>query len=101
MEMDWNDQYDALAGLGADICLRKDARGLWYLALRGVEIGGDGFLSSVGVHASTPESAVEKTWAQVTTANGGYVVLNAMSEGRRHVRWNGFMWTDLPVPALH
>lgn len=75
------------------------ARDDWYVHQAGVEIGGNGLLSSVSVSGATPINAIEKYWAKLTNLDPGlHVVIGAMREDRRAVRWNGFMWDDVKEP---
>lgn len=85
----------ALAPYAASLWMRNP--GDWYVHLKGVEIGGDGMLASPASSGKTPFEAIEKCWAEHATLPAGrYIVLNAMQTTRRHVRWNGFMWQELP-----
>lgn len=85
----------ALAPHAASLWMRNP--GDWYVHLTGVEIGGDEMLTSPASSGKTPFEAIEECWRQHTLLPAGrYVVLNAMQTTRRHVRWNGFMWQELP-----
>ena len=95
--LNWEEKLAAFKCL-SDCSLRMREPGNWYLS-DNVEVGGDGFLESPTVAESTPEQAVETMWARLVTnlPHDRYLVINAMNERRRHVRWNGYMWQDLPV----
>lgn len=74
--------------------------GKWYIGDDDVEIGGDGFLVSPIAQTDTPESAVFGFLEVIQAVKAPkYLVVRAMSEppdGRRHYRWNGMAWAELP-----
>lgn len=98
--MTWEQKLQALQALigPLDTCLGMRHPGNWYVRQRGVEIGGDGMLTGPSVSGQTPEKAVEAYWNRLTELKPNfYIVTNAMSTTeRRQVRWNGFMWEDVP-----
>ena len=98
MALTWEQKLEALQCLG-DVCLRMRKPGDWYVSASGREIGGDGCLVGEFGNGTTPEEAVEDEWMRYVTELplGRYIVLGAFSDNRRHVRWNGFMWQDIPV----
>ncbi len=89
---------NALSPVG-EVALHMRKPGDWYLLVKGVEIGGDGTLGLVGGNGLNPFNAIENYWNNATRnlPTSKYLVLSALQSGRRHVRWNGFMWEDLPV----
>jgi hypothetical protein len=95
--MTWEQKLAALQALG-DCSLRMREPGDWYVCDH-IEIGGNGFLLSPTCGETTPEKAVETVWAQYVTnlPSDRHLVINAGAINRRHVRWNGYMWKDLPV----
>jgi hypothetical protein len=70
--------------------------GDWYVDAR-MEIKDGSVLVGAFGNGRTPQEAVDDHWAQYAflPADKGPIVLNAMGESRRHVRWNGFMWQDV------
>ena len=82
--------------------LRMRSPGDWYVEQIGLEVieeGHRGMLVGRYGNGATPEAAVEDHWAKLTASDVAAVVLNAMGPDRREVRWNGFMWEDLPTPS--
>lgn len=70
----------------------------WFVN-QSVEIGGDGMLTGNYGNGDSPEDAVEDHWRKLVEdlPEDRYLVIRASREDRRHVRWNGYMWQDLPV----
>lgn len=95
--MDWHQKAVALNNL-APLTLRLGTDNRWVAHSAGVEIGGDGLLSSVNGRAPTPEGAVEAYWIALVPSlpAGRYIVIGAISGQRRQLRWNGSMWADVP-----
>jgi hypothetical protein len=78
--------------------------GTWYVQAYGRETQrrGSGILAGTYGDGRTPEEAVENDWEQIANLPPDrYVVLDAMSPKRRHVRWGGAGWIDLPVPRIN
>jgi hypothetical protein len=76
--------------------LKMRAPGGWYVSLR-LDIGGDGFLSSAAYNGTTPFAAIDQMWREITNLpEGKYLVVRVADAGERRVRWNGFMWQDVP-----
>lgn len=94
--MNWEQKLHALNAL-AECSLRCRKPGDWYVEQR-TEIGGDGVLTSAYGNGVSPTGAINDHWKQLVDElpRGKYIVLDT-STSRRHVRWNGFMWIDLPV----
>lgn len=70
--------------------------------ISGIELGGDGLLTSVFGKGKNQFDAVNDLWQRLTQFENGkkFVVLNAYDDkNRRNVRWNGFMWEDVPREA--
>lgn len=83
----------ALRLLGTALHMRKP--GDWYVSFTGVEIKDRSTLQGAGKSGSSPEDAITKTWIALTTLDGDKrIVINALADNRREVRWNGFMWED-------
>lgn len=98
---DYEQMLAAMKGLGVYPTLQMRAPGDWYVTLPSVEIGGDGLLCSAGESGTSPANAVAKTWLQIATLEPPRrLVIRAMQNSRREVRWNGFMWEDVEKLAL-
>lgn len=101
--MTWEEKFAAMKALVGDFSIRLAMRapGDWYVDCRGREIGGDGLLASLSGDGRTPQEAVEDDWRKNVEELPAdrYLVLRAMHSDRRHVRWNGFMWIEVSVPA--
>ena len=75
--------------LGCDVKMREDRT--WYVSVS-AEISNAPFLESPTQAAPAPEAAIREAWASYSTANKVVITLPV----RRCVRWNGFMWADVP-----
>lgn len=94
--MTWEQKLQAMNAL-EPVGLHMRKPGDWYTRQGRVDLGGDGMLSTIGAGGATPEEAVESLWERMTTLTPGmYIVVGAGSDDRKHVRWNGFMWEELP-----
>lgn len=95
--MTWEEKLAALQSLG-DCCLRMRHPGDWYVSATSVEVSSGRMLEGRYGNGATPEAAVLDHWEKYTAlvGPGEVVVINAMSTERRHVRWTGYMWTDVP-----
>jgi hypothetical protein len=101
MDMTWEQKLEAIIALGDDVSLRMRCPGNWHVDHRGVEIGDGHVLIGGCGNGDTPEAAVLNHWDHLTQLKAGqYLVKNAMSSDRRHYRWNGYRWADLPVPKF-
>ena len=96
-KLNHNQKLDALRALTGHAELRRRKDGSWYVRLRGVEIGGNGFLTTVTQGGRTAAAAVNECFEQHTALpDDRYVVIHAgYPEKRRQLRWNGFMWADV------
>jgi hypothetical protein len=98
MPDNYQDKAAALDALSSiRVCIRKSCD--WYVD-QAVEVGGDGFLNGIYGNGGSPAEAIEDHWHKLVTnlPVDRYLVVKAGNiECRRHVRWNGFMWEDLPV----
>ena len=97
--MTWEQQFaamKALCGIG-DCALHMRSPGEWYVSLRGVEVKDGAVLRGAGSSGKSPEEAVMQTWSNIATnlPSDRYLVIGAMRDDRRAVRWNGFMWEDV------
>lgn len=95
--MEWEDLLQALCALDRDTCLRMRKPGDWYVSHH-IEVGGDGCLSGIYGNGASPELAVLDDWAKLVTSlrPDRFLVIDAMRDTRRQVRWNGYMWEDVP-----
>jgi hypothetical protein len=98
--MKWEEKLQAIQSFDSEVQLRMRKPGDWYVSSR-IEIGGDGTLQGAYGNGTSPEEAVLETWDKfVTNLESGYfLVLGAHTDRRREVRWNGFMWEELPCSA--
>lgn len=97
--MTYEQKFAALGAISFNPALHMRKPGDWYVSLSGVERKEGGCLSSGCVSEATPEMAVESKWAWAINPNH-YLVINAMRDNRRAVRWNGFMWEDVDEHQL-
>ncbi len=69
----------------------------WYIGQQ-TEIGGDGMLIGKYGNGTTPEEAIENHWFKLVDdiEPAKYIVTCAMRDKRKHWRWNGYMWRELP-----
>lgn len=97
--MEWQKKAAALNAL-KEISIKMRGVGDWYVQ-QNIEIGGNGLLRGAYGNGKTPAEAIENHWMILVeeVPIGFYLVINATSDSRRHVRWNGYMWEDLPLPA--
>lgn len=69
----------------------------WYVSQPGVEIKNGSVLQNVSGNGDSPGAAIEDHWEQLIVVPAPRViVLDAMRETRKYVRWNGFMWVEIP-----
>jgi hypothetical protein len=92
--MTYEQKFAALGALWFAPALHMQKPGDWYVLWTGVERREGGCLSSGCVSEATPELAVEAKWEWATDPRY-YLVINAMRDNRRAVKWNGFMWEDV------
>ena len=95
--MNWQEKLQALNAVAeCKILMRKPDD--WYVG-QSVEISSDDSSVLTGLYGNgaTPQEAIENHWDVMTVQlkPEQYVVVNAMSDRRKHVRWNGFMWDIL------
>ncbi len=95
--MKWEEKLQSIRSLDSEVCLKMWLPGEWG-AYTSIEIGGDGLLHGAFGNGTSPEGAVLGLWNRIVTdlKSGEVLVLYAHSSKRREVRWNGFMWEDLP-----
>jgi hypothetical protein len=103
--MDWQHKAAALAGLCEFSIKFREAQWRiggpepWYIS-QGIEVANGRFLTGTYGNGYTPQEAIENHWKVLVDElpAGEWLVIRAMSEDRRAVRWNGFMWADHPEP---
>jgi hypothetical protein len=95
VSMTWEQKLQALQAL-SDVSLRMRKPGDWYVDSR-MEIKDGPVLVGAYGNGKTPQAAVEDHWQQyaLLPLDKGPIVVDAMRDSRRHVRWNGFMWQDV------
>lgn len=72
----------------------------WSAHCSRVEVRRRGFLASAVGFGHTPDAAIEALWRHlVDEIDGEYLVIEAMTDKRRAVRWNGFMWESATEEA--
>jgi hypothetical protein len=96
-DMTWEQKAQAILALNGwenfSLHLRED--GSWYVS-DATEIRDGGILRGVSGNGTSPVQAILAHWQQLTELETGqYVVMRAMKENRRAVKWNGFMWADV------
>lgn len=98
--MTWEEKFAAICALkDADLKMRQP--GDWYVS-QGTEVKeriGSGVLVSRFGNGESPIEAIKNHWILLTEEQPlAYIVLNATNNTtRRHVRWNGYMWSDIPM----
>lgn len=91
--MTWEEKLMACQAL-AECHLRMRSPGDWYVSHR-VDIVNGPMLEGRYGNGRDPREAVENHWRELTElAPHERVVANALTDQRREVRWNGFMWQD-------
>lgn len=98
-EITWEQKFAALQGLG-EASLKMHAPGAWSVAQPGVEVKrSDKTLGEATAEGKTPEDAVEKRWAHLTSTSDKQFVEHKRGRLLRRVRWTGWFWADLPIDA--
>lgn len=94
--MTWEEKIQALQAI-AECTLRMRKPGNWYVSFN-AGIGGDGFIRGDYGNGKNPEEAVIAHWDIFTTnlPSDRYIIVNGNYKGEKRVRWNGFMWEDIP-----
>ncbi len=88
---------DALAGIKIGL----DMSGNWMCdTKRMVEIKDGPILKGTCGYGKTVDASVDEMWRCLTEIKPHEVlVMDASGVGRKHFRWNGFMWDEKPAPA--
>lgn len=99
--MTWEQKFIALKALCPEMHLTTNLDQRWVCAGSRLEETSDSshVLAGVTGFGSSPETAVENMWLRVEKQPADhYFVIGAYhGEKRRHVKWNGFMWIDVPI----
>lgn len=96
--MTWEEKLSACQAL-AECSLRMRKPGDWYVSHL-VEVVNGPMLQSRYGNGGTPQDAVEDHWTQLTELKAHEcLVVNSMTDQRREVRWNGYMWMNWTEPA--
>lgn len=97
--MDWQQKAAALDAL-AELTIKFRKPNDWYVSQR-VDVKDNAILRGEYGNGTTPQEAVEDHWLHLVTnleKSPLYLVAFAGDDRRRAVRWNGFMWQDVPEP---
>lgn len=97
--MDWQQKAAALDAL-AEIQIMIRGVGDWYVH-QNVQIRKVDVLFGEYGNGETPVAAIEDHWQKLVnevSRTPHYLVARDGSGTRRAVRWNGFMWADVPEP---
>lgn len=95
--MNYQQKFLAMKALvGTEVSIKARGYADWFVVVHRVEIGGNGLLASPTSTGVTPEDAIDKTWDMLVNLRPHqYLVVGALTDSRRHVKWNGFMWEDV------
>lgn len=100
--MNWEQKLNAMIALcgWSAVSLKMREPGNWYVEVIGRNIGGGGFLRGEYGEGRTPQEAVEDDWRRLVDElpEDRVIVVSRRSteETERRVRWNGYMWADVP-----
>jgi hypothetical protein len=95
--MTWEEKFDAMNALVPCVLIMRKP-GDWYVSAAGRNVAGDGFLRGIYGEGTTPEVAVLNDWDLVVDAlpDDCYLAIQRPGFEPREVRWNGYMWRDIP-----
>lgn len=101
--MDWQQKAEALAGLTELAIHFREKQWLiggpepWYVQQK-IDIREGGCLHGAYGNGYTPQEAIENHWKRLVDdlAADQYLIVRSSTDDRRAVRWNGFMWQDVP-----
>ncbi len=96
--MTWEEKFRALRALDPTVCLMMRDDGIWFVPAGRRAIGQPGAFTCVQESGLTPEEAVNEIWDRYMSEALGEsaLLLDPFSDTPRKVRWNGFMWQDVP-----
>lgn len=97
--MTWEQKLAALNAIG-ECSLLMRSPGDWYVWQEGVRLSDGDFETTGGGDGVTPEATVNDTWRKMVTdlKDNAVIVCRKSNGDRRYVRWNEFMWVDVPEP---
>jgi len=95
--MTWEEKFLAIKAICPNVCLMSRKPGDWYVLARGVYRREDCVTTSGGTTGINPMHAVQLYWAWAT--NEKYYLRVDYAGSSRDLRWNGFMWEDVPQEA--
>jgi hypothetical protein len=100
--MTWEQKLQACQALtwSGDVGVKMRKPGNWYVSQPGVEIKDKFFLKGAYGNGISPEKAVEDHFHVLTELKDGECVKADYAGVTRYVRWNGFMWADVPKSEL-
>jgi len=89
--MSWKEKAVVInSSLGGELHLVLDLDNNWYASAYDVNIGGNGFLDSVGGRGETVEKAVEEFWKNLTEIPEElFITVHSQANRRQQFRWNG------------
>lgn len=97
--MNYEQKFLAMNAIArAEVCIRGPHN--WYVHQR-VELKNGPMLETISGSGITPESAIDDHWSQLTDIADSQYLVTYASGGRRAIRWNGFMWADVPERPQH
>lgn len=99
--MTWEQKLHALDMLAGAAKIGMREPGNWFCSHR-LDIKDKYMLIGGCGNGPTVEEAVLDQWERVTTklADHQYIVISRENAPRRSVRWNGYMWADVPADEL-
>lgn len=97
--MTWEQKLSAMQAVG-EPKVHMMAPGAWLCRLP-TDIKDRAILSSELGTGKTPEEAVDAAWAIIEALpDSKALVVERFGMPRRYVRWNGFMWADVPAEEI-
>lgn len=79
--------------------LLSEWTGQWYVSAR-IEMGDGAILTGGTEHRDTPTEAINAYMDWLTSVPiGKYLVIHAYHPERRHYRWNGAAFAEIPLPV--
>lgn len=99
--MTWEQKLHALDALAGAARIGMREPGNWFCSHR-LDIKDKHMLVGGCGNGATVEAAVLDQWERVTTKLEAhqYIIVTRGDGPRRCVRWNGFMWSDVPADEL-
>ena len=95
------EKFAALNALDDDVCIvYSEYTKQVFVRMPHVEIGDGAILHSPPCHCGTFDEAINEHWREWVEQlkPDEYLVLHATDrKNRKHFRWNGYMWKELPT----